>query len=69
MPKRSRRLYSKTAYLSAGHPSEPIPCIDLDSYAAKYFLSRWQILRLVRKRQLKGVAYKHKFFVEDLPPF
>lgn len=68
MPKKGRRLYNKTVYLSASHPTDPFPCIDLDSYAAKYFVSKYQILNLLRKRKLRAVTYKHKIFVEDLPP-
>ncbi len=68
MPKKNRRLYPDTVYISAGHPTAPNPCIDLDSYMAKYFLTRNQVLSLVRKRKLKAVSYKHKLFVEDIDP-
>ncbi len=68
MPKKSRRLYPFTMYLSAGHPTEPNPCIDIDSYAEKYFLTRKQILGMVKKRRLRAVSYKHKLFVEDIDP-
>lgn len=68
MPKKGRRLYNNTVYISAGHPTEPIQCIDIDSYATKYFVSKYQILNLLRKRRLKAVTYKHKIFIEDVPP-
>lgn len=68
MPKKSRKFYNSTVYVTAGHPTDPIPCIDLDSYSEKYHLSKYQILRLVKKRQLKAVSYKHKMFVQDIPP-
>lgn len=68
MNKKNRKLYPHTAYVAATHPTNPVLCIDIASYKDKYFLSEFQILQLVKKRHLRAVTYKHKLFVQDLPP-
>jgi len=49
-------------------PDEPPECIPLKLYCAKYFLSKSQVLRLLRKKALCAVAFKNKLFILDKQP-
>ncbi|MEG4320178.1 MULTISPECIES: hypothetical protein [unclassified Microcoleus] len=55
-------------YCSAGAPVDPPACIPAKVYERKYFVSRFQIKRLLAKELLRGMQFKRRLFVEDVPP-
>jgi len=55
-------------YNSAGAAVNPPVCIPAKAYERKYFVSLFQIKRLLAKNLLCGVRYKRRLFVEDVPP-
>ncbi|MEG4962142.1 MULTISPECIES: hypothetical protein [unclassified Microcoleus] len=55
-------------YRSAGRPLDPPRCIPAKAYEKKYFVSRFQIKRLLAKKLLCGVQFKRRLFIEDVPP-
>ncbi|MEG4446997.1 hypothetical protein QUB49_35490 [Microcoleus sp. AT9_B4] len=66
--KNSWRVYPHTFYASAASPSNPPNCISLKAYCAKYFLSKYQVLNRLRKRQICAISFKKKLFVVDAEP-
>lgn len=66
--KTQAKSYSATFYSTAGTQVDPLPCISLRAYCAKYFLSKSQVLRLLRQKQLCAVSFKKKLFIIDSPP-
>lgn len=42
--------------------------IPAKAYRAKYFVSRAQLLRLVRRRAVMQIRYKRQIFIYDQPP-
>lgn len=66
--KRQPRTYSSTFYAGAGTQVDPPSCISLRNYCAKYFLSKSQVLRLLKKKELCAVSFKKKLFISDEPP-
>jgi len=55
-------------YRSAAAHVDPPACIPAKTYEKKYFVSRFQIKRLLAKKLLCGLQIKGRLFVEDVPP-
>jgi hypothetical protein len=55
-------------YRLASAPENPPTCISIKKYGEKYFLSRYQIKRLLAKKIICGVRLKGHIFVADTPP-
>lgn len=55
-------------YRSSGAPINPPICISVKKYAEKYFLSRYQIKRLLAKKILCAVKFKGHLFITDISP-
>ncbi|TAE15473.1 MAG: hypothetical protein EAZ94_04245 [Oscillatoriales cyanobacterium] len=66
--KRRARTYPSTFYAGAGAQANPPSCISLRNYCAKYFLSKPQVLRLLKKKELCAVSFKKKLFIVDQLP-
>lgn len=61
------RTYPGTTYASAGMQVNPSSCIPLKQYCSKYFLSKFQVLRLLKNRELCAVSFKKKLYILDQP--
>lgn len=55
-------------YLSAATHKDPPKCIPIKKYGEKYFLSRYQVKRLLAKKMICGIRLKGHIFVADIPP-
>jgi hypothetical protein len=55
-------------YKGAGAAVNPPKCIPIKKYTEKYFVSRFQVKRLLAKKLLCDVWYKRQLFIEDVPP-
>lgn len=55
-------------YRSAATAVNPPKCIPIKKYGEKYFLSRYQIKRLLAKKLICAIRLKGHVFVADIPP-
>ncbi|MEG3902063.1 hypothetical protein QUB19_07815 [Microcoleus sp. B4-C5] len=55
-------------YKSAATAVDPPKCIPMKKYTEKYFVSRFQVKRLLAKKLLCAVWCKRQLFIEDIPP-
>ncbi len=67
MPK-TAKYYYPPVYCGAGQPENPPTCIRINAYAKKYHLTVRQIQTLLKHRKLRGIKFRHKMFIEDVPP-
>lgn len=55
-------------YRLASAAINPPICISAKKYGEKYFLSLFQIKRLLAKKLICGVRFKRRLFIPDSPP-
>ncbi len=55
-------------YRSAAAPANPLFCIPIQKYAEKYFMSRYQIKKLLAKKTICGVRFKKRLYIADISP-
>lgn len=62
------KLYTGTRYYSAGKPDSPPTCIPIRAYAEKYYVSKKQVVGMIKRGELCAVTFKKKLFVLDVEP-
>ena len=63
--KRNNRFFPGSYYRLAADIRDPPVCIPVRDYCLKYFLTRYQVIRLLSQKLLCGVSRKNRLFVED----
>ena len=66
MPKGKPKI--EVFYRTAGTAINPPICIPAKKYCEKYFLSLFQVKRLLAKKIICGVKFKRRLYIADIPP-